>query len=497
MPVWKLIVGSGVLALAAGAILGFARPETVAPRGSPPPLAASPIVDLDGIDVDGAADRLSSALRLRTVAAPVTGLVPREALDAAERFLCASYPDAAALRRAGAGDAIVLRWPGRDGRRAPVVLLAHLDVVPAPDPAAWTHPPFDGRIADGAVWGRGALDDKGSAIALLEAVQALRGRGFMPARTVYVVLGTDEERSGAAAAAVAAELRAEHGGGPALVLDEGGFLTQGMTPGVGAVVARIGVAEKGYLSLRLTAAGAAGHSSVPAYPTAIGRLASAVARLERTRRAPRLDGASAMMVERLAGEMPFGLRVLYGNLWLFGPVAARVAAADPRLAALTRTTVVATAISAGGEARNVVPPEAAATVNLRLLPGDSVEAVTRWVRGVVARDGVRADVIGPAVEPTDVGRAVGAGFRLVERTLAGLEPLQSTGVIAAPALATGTTDSRHFLGPETEILRFLPFVVTPGDAGGVHGANERLSLANLRLGIGFYTAILRRLGELD
>ncbi len=213
------------------------------------------------------------------------------------------------------------------GRRphaaAPILLLAHLDVVPAEDPAAWTHPPFAGHVADGYVWGRGALDMKSAALGILEAVEQLVAEGFRPARTVYVAMGHDEEVGGAGGnAQIAARLAAE-GAHPGFVLDEGGAVVEGLVPGVSLPVALVGIAEKGILNLRLSVLASGGHASMPPPQTAIGVLAAAIERLESRPMPARIDGAAGSLLDYLGPEMPLGSRAALANRWLFGPLVTR------------------------------------------------------------------------------------------------------------------------------------------------------------------------------
>src|SRR2546429_4091351 len=173
-------------------------------------------------------------------------------------------------------------WPGSDPSGPRIVLVARQDVVPV-EPGAetrWTEPPFEGRIAGGYVWGRGALGDKGSLVGLCEAVEHLLGAGAKPRRTVYLAFGYDEEVGGGRGAAGIAELLASRNVHPEFVLDEGGALTNGLIAGVSAPVAVVGIAEKGYVTVGLTAQAEGGHSSMPPDETAVGILAAAILRLQ-------------------------------------------------------------------------------------------------------------------------------------------------------------------------------------------------------------------------
>src|SRR5678816_3650729 len=158
---------------------------------------------------------------------------------------------------------LVYTWPGSDPSLAPVVLMAHQDVVPVTPgtEGAWKHPPFSGAVADGAVWGRGSVDDKGSLIGTFEAIETLAKAGFRPKRTVIVVSGGDEEVVGQGARAAAAWLAARKIKAE-FVLDEG-LVVITDNPISRGKLAVIGTAEKGYATLRVTAPAPGGHSSAP------------------------------------------------------------------------------------------------------------------------------------------------------------------------------------------------------------------------------------------
>ena len=130
---------------------------------------------------------------------------------------------------------LLFHWRGRADAR-PIVLMAHLDVVPVDDDAIWRHPAFGADIVDGQVWGRGTLDDKGSLVAICEAVERLLEQGFVPAQDVWLSFGCDEEVSGKAAPA-AVEILRERGVEPWFVLDEGGAVAHEAFPGVAPPVA--------------------------------------------------------------------------------------------------------------------------------------------------------------------------------------------------------------------------------------------------------------------
>ncbi|MCA9560604.1 MAG: M20/M25/M40 family metallo-hydrolase, partial [Myxococcales bacterium] len=261
------IVGAALLLVAAVLLVRAVTAESRQRSAS----AAAP---LDGFDLDAALERLAAAIRLRTVADAGGGLFDELYILAAD-----GLPPLARLQRRDFPLGVMFTWKGTDPTLEPLLLLAHADVVPVDRPEAWTHPPFGGRRVEGFLWGRGALDDKASLMAQLEAAAWLIGQGFQPKRTVLFAFGHDEETTGKGAAAIADHLEAE-GVRAHLVLDEGGMVTQGVIPGIERPVAIVGVAEKDAFSVRLTAEDVGGHASMPPPHTAAGRVGRAVALLE-------------------------------------------------------------------------------------------------------------------------------------------------------------------------------------------------------------------------
>ncbi|HUF78336.1 MAG TPA: M20/M25/M40 family metallo-hydrolase, partial [Thermoanaerobaculia bacterium] len=282
----RALLAAGAVALLAVAILaavvliralGLER-AAVADRGAEQNAAEEPV----GLE---AVERLAGALRIPTVSGPGDRIRPAQ-LRRFRRYLAAQFPrlHGELAPEVVAGHSLLFTWsPAAAGDGAPpMVLLAHQDVVPVAEDAEarWTHPPFDGVVAEGYLWGRGALDDKSSLLAILEAVEGLLGDGFRPERPVILAFGHDEEIGGAGAAAVAALLD-RRGVAPALVLDEGLAVVEGVLPDVARPVALLGVAEKGYLSLELRAVGEGGHSSAPPRQTAVDVLVRALDRLRK------------------------------------------------------------------------------------------------------------------------------------------------------------------------------------------------------------------------
>jgi carboxypeptidase PM20D1 len=449
---------------------------------------AEPVTDLP-VDARGAAGHLAGAIHFPTVSHENGENVEAGAFQGLHQYLQQTFPrvHAALTRETVGGHSLLYTWKGRRPELPPILLLSHMDVVPV-EPGtegAWTHPAFSGFMDGAWVWGRGAMDDKVSLMAILEAAEMLLGRGFQPDRTVYFAFGHDEEVGGRGAAAIAALLE-QRGVRPAFILDEGGAIVEGLVPGVQRPVAMVGTAEKGVLSVELVAESPGGHSSMPPRHGAIGKLAAAVEKLEDHQMPARLDGATRRSYQYLAPEMPFGSRLVLANLWLFAPLLERQADVDPATAARLRTTTAPT-IFQGGVKENLLPHQARAVVNFRLLPGDTIAGVLHHVRETVG-PGIRVRATGTAngeASPESDVRA--PEFGLLQRTLAQVFPQ----VIVAPNLLAGATDTQHYRRLSRNVFRFIPMRIKAEDLARLHGTNERVGIENYGEIVRFYAQLLR------
>ena len=264
------------------------------------------------------------------------------------------------------GHALLFRWPGASAER-PVVLMAHIDVVPVDEAAPWQHPAFEARIVDAQLWGRGTLDDKACLVGIAEAVERLLERGFRPAQDIWLSFGSTEEISGDTARLAVAELRSR-GVEPWFVLDEGGAVAADAFPWITPPLAVVGVSEKGTTTLELRVDGRGGHASTPVRMDATARLARAIVRLDASPFPASIPEPTLEMLRRIAPHAPLPLRALFGHATRLRPALTRVlVAAGPEPAALTRTTVAVTTLS-GSPAHNVIASTARAGVNVRV-PG--------------------------------------------------------------------------------------------------------------------------------
>ena len=453
------------------------------------------------LDEAAAAARLAQAVRLKTISSRDDPALNADQFQQLHALLDASFPLArAALKRESVGNlSLLYTWQGTDPKAAPILLLAHQDVVPiAPGTEGdWTQPPFGGVVADGFVWGRGAWDDKGNLMAQMEAVEMLLASGYRPQRTVYLAFGADEEVGGLRGAAKIAQLLQQRQVRPDFILDEGLLVTEGIMPGLAQPAALIGIAEKGYLSVVLKFDATPGHSSMPPKPgsSAIGMMSAALKRIDDEQLPGGIRGVARQMFETVAPEMHGLSRVALSNLWLFGPLVQHQLESAASTNAVLHSTTALTMVTAGNK-DNVLPGVAEATVNYRLLPGDSKEMVQNRLRQQVKQatgsDHFALYALPGAVDASQVAPTDSPPYRLLNRTIR--EVFAQT--LVAPGLMIGATDSMHYGALCTNIFKFSPVRAKPEDLPRFHGTNERIATANYAEAIRFYHRLIAQGAQL-
>ncbi len=437
--------------------------------------------------VEQAAQHLSQAIQIQTVSHQDAADDQPGEWDRLHAFLQTAYPAAHAAMTREIVDrrTLIYTWKGSDPSLKPIVLMAHQDVVPVTPgtEAEWKHPPFAGEIADGAVWGRGSIDDKGSLITLFEGLEVLAKSGFQPKRTVMVVSGEDEETRGGGAKAAAAFLKAR-GVQAEFVLDEG-LAEMADNPITHGKIAMIGTAEKGYATMVVAARAPGGHSSAPpADGGGVVVLAKAVEAIAAHNAPMQFAGPGSALLQHVAAKAPFGVRMAVANPWLFKPLLVSQIGATPAGAALLHTTIAPTMLK-GSPKENVLPQDATAWINYRIAPGDSSAAVMARAKAAVRGLPVSLSWAAPPNEPSAVSSTASPGWKMLA-AVAG----RVTGAPVAPSLVTAGTDSRALQPIAADIYRFQPMALTINDFEMIHGTNEHLSLANLKQAVDFYARLI-------
>jgi carboxypeptidase PM20D1 len=468
-----LVVGIGAVRTAS---YGSVQPAVESARPAPIP--------------EGAAERLAAAVRIPTISHEDPTAFDGEAFRELHRHLTTAFPKVhSQLRRETvATHSLLYTWQGSDPSLKPLLLMGHLDVVPV-EPGTkdkWKVDPFSGQIADGFIWGRGAIDNKSAVVGILEAVEMLLTEGFRPTRSVLIAFGHDEEVGGTGGAREIAARLKKRGIQLEFVMDEGGVIGEGLLPGIPGPVAMIGIAEKGFLSIELSATMDGGHSSLPPRQSTVGIVSAAVARLEANPMPARLEAPTRQLFGRIGPSAPLGQRAAFANLWLTRPMVMKTLESKPSTNAMVRTTMAATIFQAG-EKDNVLPSRARAVVNFRILPGDSIAGVLEHVRRVVADPRVEVKAAGRfSAEPSSVSSTESPSFQQLERTIRSTTP----NAVVAPYQVVVVTDSRYFGDLSTNVFRFLPIRLTSGDLARMHGIDERISVHDYEQAIRIYRQLL-------
>ena len=436
------------------------------------------------------AERLAEALRFKTIS-----YQQREQIDYGEfkrlnDYLRETYPRVfTELEVEFVNDySLLLRWPGSDSSLNPILFTAHTDVVPV-EPGTegdWTHPAFDGVVADGRIYGRGTLDDKQGVLGLLEAAEQLLTEGFVPRRGIVMAFGHDEEISGKEGAAALAARMQQLGLHFQWMVDEGGMILSDNPLLPDRPVAMVNVAEKGYLTLTLVATGDGGHSSNPPRISTIGRLSKAMSRIEANPFEPRLVGPVEAMFETMAPHVGQPERFVFSNLWLTGGLVANSMAEERLTIPFVRTTTALTMFNAGVK-ENVVPQRAEARVNFRLLPGDTPEMVVEYIRKVIDDPQIEISY-DPWENVPPISDHEGPGFAVISQAVSDLYP----DVLVTPSLLTATTDTRHYIDLADDLYRFHGMMMLSSQTSSIHGTDEFISIDSYEKTI----AVARRMMEL-
>lgn len=413
---------------------------------------------------------LSKAIQFQTISYSEDAIPDSAAFLGFHRFLEETFPlTHANLTLEKISDySLIYKWEGTDPSKKPIILMSHQDVVPVDEPTLgdWEAAPFEGKITDTHIIGRGTMDDKGTLIATMEAVERLLEESFVPSRTLYLTFGHDEEVGGANGAVKIAAYLKEKGVQAAMTIDEGGFIAENMIPGVEKPIAIVNLAEKGFASFRLIVETNGGHSSAPPRENTIGILAQAIVDLENNQLPYKMVKPIDDQLEYLGAELPFLTRIAFANPWLFK---------KPILESLNAHTTTAPTIIDGGVKNNVIPTVAEATINFRILPGETIESVKAHIEATVS-DKVRVEPVGHLTNPSPVSSVESEAFQILAKTIRGQNPE----ALVVPGLVGGGTDARNFYQISDEVYRFYPMRINAESMTRFHGIDEKISKENYK-----------------
>jgi carboxypeptidase PM20D1 len=444
---------------------------------------------IEGLPVDEqkVAEHLAAAVRCKTVPLDDTGSPDPQAFEQLHHMLEETYPLVhQKLKRECINNfSLLYTWQGTRTELEPVMVMAHQDVVSA-DPTEWTHPPFEGVITDGLIWGRGTLDIKNQLIGIMEAAETLLQQGYRPERTILFGMGHDEETGGINGSKVVGQLLKERGVHLAGIVDEGGGISAGLAPGIRGPVALIGVSEKGYLTVEFTVHSAPGHSSTPPNQSSIGILSRALARLEAHPMPTHLRRLRPLY-HGIGKAAPLYIQVAFANVWLFGILLKRWLVPNPEMNASMRTTTALTIIQ-GGTEDNTIPAEAKAFVNFRLLPGDTIADVLWHIKKTVRDDRVKVKPVeGKFNEALPTSSRTSQAYKSLSTVIR--QVFDNPPV--APFVMLGGTDCMHFVPVCDDIYRFTSLVMDESFRGLEHGIDERIPVGGMAKMVKFYAQLIQ------
>jgi acetylornithine deacetylase/succinyl-diaminopimelate desuccinylase-like protein len=464
--------GAGLPRLRSGQVPAGAT-TAPAPAGAQAPISAT--IDFDKLSGE-AAGWLAGLLAINTTNPPGNELV-------AAKFI------AAILDKEGIPAEVIESTPGRgiliarlqagalrDPSRA-LLLLAHMDVVGV-DRAKWTEEPFGGAVKDGAIWGRGSIDDKGLLVANLAAFIALKRAGGRLERDLIFLATSDEEESGEAGIDFAVRNHWDKIAA-GFSLNEGGrmFVQDGRVVYVG-----VQASEKVPVNIEIIATGTAGHASIPRKDNAVVHLTAAVAKIGAYEAPVQLNSVTRRTFEKLADletpETSKWIHALLEQPERTDHAAKILSDANPVWNAMLRTTVVPTMLR-GGVRANVIPSEARATANIRLLPGELATPLIAALEKAVNDPQVRIQALATLRQTAPPSSLDTEFFHVIEQVTMNFFP----GSVVVPQMSTWATDSATLRLRQVQAYGITPFPLTEEEIGRMHSDDERLPVAAFRKGV--------------
>lgn len=380
---------------------------------------------------------------------------------------------------------LLIRWPGKNPQKEPILLMSHHDVVEAT--GEWTHEPFSGEIADGKIWGRGTVDTKGNLWAMLQAAEEMAKEGFIPDCDIYFESACNEETTGEGADAITRELE-KRGIRFRMTLDEGGMIMYDPIGGADGTFAMIGVGEKGCADLKFVAKSKGGHASTPVKDTPLVRLGKFMAEADKAKCFDvQMNPIIEEMFKRMGTATKGALGFLFRNVSFFKPLLCKVMPSVSATAGAMLKTTLAFTMAEGSEGTNVLPQEAWVIGNMRFSHHQGQQDSFDKIRQLAAKFDIEMEIPDPGFEShlTDYRSE---GFKLCEEAVKEVFP----GVIPSPYIMTGASDSRYFSRVSDCCLRFAPFLIDDQQLDSIHGIDENINVDTLAGAVDFFKSIIRR-----
>lgn len=435
---------------------------------------------------DSSINHLSQAIQIKTISNDNPDSIDVTEFTRFKLFLDSTYPliNHIVEKTIINDHSFIYHWKGKNASLKPYLFLAHLDVVPV-EPSSlklWTVAPFAGTIKDKAVWGRGAIDDKGSLVAIMEAIEHLLQQQYQPERDIYLCFGHDEELGGEKGALEIVKWFEEKNIHPALAMDEGGIITKDNFKELNRPIALLGVTEKGHVSYKLSVEIPGGHSSMPEKETAIDILSKALVKLREKQMPVLIALPTNIMLEKIGPGLDFATRMALANRWLFEGMLVSTFEKKNTTNASIHTTIVPTIISSGIK-ENVIPSVAEATINSRIMPGETSADVYNFIKEQINDSRVKITKLPFFSEPGKLTPMDGEAYKLEESVVYKL----LDNVVVTPFLMIGATDGRYYDKISDAVIRFIPAI----DPHGFHGIDERLTFEDFRRMIFFYELMMK------
>ena len=446
------------------------------------------------VDVERFIKNLSDAIKIPTIANRDESLVDWAPFDEFHAMLEKAYPlmHEKLDKQIISTCSLLYHWKSEHPEKEPIALLSHQDVVPVTPGTEddWKYPAYSGEIAEGFLWGRGAIDMKNHLIGVCEAVETLLEEGYVPERDVYICFGHNEEvmaEGEICGADCMMRWFKERGIKLDSVLDEGGAILEAKVDKViDGHLAGVGIAEKGHVDFEISVNAKGGHSSQPPKHSALGELSRIVCKLENNQFKAELTPQLYSLFNEIGKNTTYPVRCVMSNLPVLKPLITKICSEIPPVASMMRTTTAVT-MANGSPAPNVLPQKATVNVNFRIMPGQTIDDVEAHIRKIA---GPKAEIkMVSGKNPSKISPTDSRAFNAIREICKEMDPK----AIVAPYLVMGGTDARNYEDVCDNIYRYSPFLMDTALLLTCHGTNERIPLTSLKDGVVFFKKYIREL----